>query len=89
MTFAAVTVPVTCPGLRALRRKAGRINISGRLAQPDDDAAVHAGLADVDMGLLSPFPAAGYKTADKNIVSPLNEGVKKPDGAAGHDRHLL
>src|SRR5215510_12834739 len=35
--------------LRALRGKAGRIGITGRLTQKDDDAAVHAQLTNMDV----------------------------------------
>jgi hypothetical protein len=43
--------PVHGPLLRALRSKAGRIRITGRLAQKDDHAAAYTQLADMDMGL--------------------------------------
>src|SRR5262245_60472325 len=43
--------PVHAPLLRALRSKAGRIGITGRLAQKYDDAAAYTQLADMDMGL--------------------------------------
>ena len=46
------------PLLRALRSKARRIRICRRLAKKDDDAAVHAQLADMDMGLSYRSPAA-------------------------------
>src|SRR5262245_41579111 len=43
--------PIHATLLRALRGKAGRIGITGRLAQKDDDAAAYGRLADMDVGL--------------------------------------
>ena len=50
MTFAAVIFP-DGPRLGAAGGKTGRIRIRGRLAEPDNDAAVHAGLGNMDVAL--------------------------------------
>src|SRR5215510_16498495 len=90
MTLAVVIVPDTLPLLRARWRRTRRIRIGCRLAQKDDDAAVHAELADMDVRL-------GYCSLQSAIrLRILNDlpvrgdrGGKLPPARRGHRGRLL
>ena len=77
------------PLLRALRRKTGRIRIGRRLAQKDDDAAVHAQLANMDVGLrYGPLqPAIRLRVLDDAVGG--NRGGERPSASCGHRGRLL
>src|SRR5712671_3825890 len=78
------------PLLRAMRRQPRRIRIGARLAQKDDDAAVHAQLADMDVRLRHGRlqPAIRLRVGD-GVPVRGDRGGELPAGSRGHRRRLL
>ena len=76
-------------GLRT-RLGPGWTGVRRRAAEPDDNAAVHAQLGNVDVGLCHrPLQPAVRQLVVDRLIVPADRGAELAAGPGGHRGHLL